>query len=491
MTTKVQVLTILTLVSSLALAGAQALPAAKTGPAAGAEPGAVETLLNDIKKPVSWLTLGGDLRVRNEFIDNAVSLRPDDNPATATVEGVRHQQDVIRFRGRVWGTANLTTNLSLNARLSAEPREWMKPAFVGAYLGRQGMEWRYGILDVLNVRIDNLFGTPLSLTAGRQDIALGDYYDWWLVLDGTPGDGSWSFYLDSVRLSLDVKDIKTKFDLVYIYQNPEPGEWVPTLGNSSGYTITDQREQGVILYASNKSLKNTQLDGYFIYKRDDRLSTIRSGDNADIYTIGGKLTGTPAEHWLYSIEGAYQFGRKEDTISGVPAERDIAAYGGKAKLTYAFNDSLKNQVSLVGEFLSGDDPSTDKDEMFDLLWGRWPRWSELYIFSYINETGRRVAQINNLGRVGASWAITPVKNTTFTAMYNALLAPEATATRNVLPGAFSNDGNFRGHYLQTILKYQFNKHINAHLWGEWIWQGDFYARRDLLSFLRAEVMLSF
>ena len=54
---------------------------------------------------------------------------------------------------------------------------------------------------------------------------------------------------------------------------------MPTLGRSSEtkrpgsatynpYPLTEQNEQGVVLYGSNKSLKNTQIDGYFIYKRD-------------------------------------------------------------------------------------------------------------------------------------------------------------------------------------------------------------------------------
>jgi hypothetical protein len=58
-------------------------------------------------------------------------------------------------------------------------------------------------------------------------------------------------------------------------------------------------------------------------------------------------------------------------------------------------------------------------------------------------------------------------------------------------GLFSDSGNFRGHYLQAILKHQFNKNVSAHLWGEWIWEGSYYAQRDLMTFLRGEVMFTF
>jgi hypothetical protein len=489
MTTKALTLTVLALAAPLLLAQAQTSPAKPTTPAvatpAAAEPSSFEQFMKEAKNPLDWLNWGADLRVRNEYYNNIVTLS-DAAP--------RHEQDVIRFRGRLWGTATIVTNLTLNGRLSAEPREWMKPAFVSQFSGRQGMEWRYGIADNLNVKWNNILDLPLSLTAGRQDILIGDYYDWWLVSDGTPGDGSWTFFLDSIRLNFDAKDIKTKFDMIYIYQNARPSEWMPTIGNSSAYTLTEQNEQGVILYASNKSIKNTQLDGYFIYKRDDK--EFSNGDNADIYTTGGKLTGTPADHWQYSVEGAYQFGHKQDGTVTAPTPqtgwRPIDAYGGKAKLTYLFKDPMNNQVGLVGEFLSGDDPNTTgKDEMFDLLWGRWPRWSELYIYSYVNETSRKIAQINNIGRFGPTWSISPTKKLSFSATYNAMFAPQTVPTRNVNASLFSYNGSFRGHYLQTILRYQFNKNIAAHLWGEFVWQGDYYTHQDLSTFVRAEVLFTF
>ena len=80
---------------------------------------------------------------------------------------------------------------------------------------------------------NNVFDLPLTITAGRQDISLGDPLNWWLVMDGTPDDGSWTFFLDSIRLTYEAKEIKTKFDVIYIYQNALPDEWVPTIGRSS------------------------------------------------------------------------------------------------------------------------------------------------------------------------------------------------------------------------------------------------------------------
>jgi hypothetical protein len=226
-----------------------------------------------------------------------------------------------------------------------------------------------------------------------------------------------------------------------------------------------------------------------------------SGDNADIYTVGSKITGTPADHWSYSVEGAYQFGSKMDSkvqaayVDSTTTRRDISAYGGKFRISYLFKDQLKNQVSLVGEFLSGDDPNTKgQDEMFDVLWGRYPRWTELGTWYYGAETAGRALQMNNLGRIGLSWSMVPVKGMSISAMYNALLAPESVPTRDTTTTTterFSRDGNFRGHFLQSIVKYQFNKYVSTQVKGELLCEGDYYAQRDLMSFVRTELVFTF
>jgi hypothetical protein len=260
------------------------------------------------------------------------------------------------------------------------------------------------------------------------------------------------------------------------------------------------------------------VDGYFIYKHDSRLNdypTASFGDNADIYTVGGRLSGTVLEHWKYSAEGAYQFGRKQDPeLNGQASPnpwlspgaettgfRDIDAFGVNSRIAYAFNDSWKNQLALCFEFLSGDNPNTKNDEMFDVLWGRWPSWSEMYnIYSYVQET--RVGQTANLLRIGPTWTASPVKSVDLSLSYAALFADQDVPTRDLnatllpalklpaQPGPFSGDGNFRGHYLQGILKYKFNRHLSAHLWTEYLFPGDFYVNHRVVNFTRAEMMFT-
>ncbi len=507
------------LAATLLAAPAQNNPTA----AATATPalGPVEQAIQDIKKPAPWLTWGGDIRLRNEYFNNGLSLTTD--PAVSRLFGPVHEQDYFRMRGRVWMTVAPTEDLSLNVRLAAEPREFMKSSTFDTYYEGAGMQWRYGIFDNLNLQWKKPLDLPVTVTVGRQDVFLGDG---WLVGDGTPNDGSFSFFVDAARLTLDLKDQHTTVDAIGLVQYARPDAWLPTVGASTSQgadpeplSLTDQNEKGAILWVANKSIPQANVDAFFIYKHDSRINdspALLFGDNADIYTLGASISGALDDHWKYVAEGAYQFGQKQDPFLNVGGAnpllspsaqttgfRDIDAFAVQSKLTYMVKDSLNTQASLSYEFLSGDKPNTRNDEMFDVLWGRWPQWSEVYnIYSYVQET--RVGQTANLHRIGPTLTLTPVKNLDLSASYYVLLADQAVATRSeylagpalglpigALGHPFSNDdGIFRGHYLQGVLKYKFSKHLSGHLWAEFVFPGDYYTSREMITFLRAEMMFT-
>ena len=158
-------------------------------------------------------------------------------------------------------------------------------------------------------------------------------------------------------------------------------------------------------------------------------------------------------------------------------------------MSWLAKDKLNNQLNVSFEFLSGDNPNSKNDEMFDVLWGRWPRWSEIGLYSYAAET--RIGQEANLIRFGPGWSITPMKNLDFSAAYYALFAPESAPTREASATLFSDDGNFRGHFVQGVLKYKFNAHVSGHLWAECLFPGDYYVNKNPIPFFRAEMAFAF
>ena len=444
--------------------------------------------IQKIKQPVPWMNWGGDLRVRNEYFNDLLTLNPNDSKNL-------HEQDYFRIRARVWTSITPVDDVSLNVRLATEPREWMRPAGYSPDKGHSGLDWTEGIFDQLNVQWKNILRQPANITVGRQDILLGDG---WLVGEGTPYDGSWSAYLDSVRMNYELKDQHTVFEAIGILQDAYDDGWLPTINNQNRIE-TEQNEKGAIFSVANTSLRAANLTGYFIYKNDARLNGVNGkyGDNADIYTAGGRLTGLIGDHWKYSAEGAYQFGRKQDLDIGLNTVvkssstdyRTINAFGFNSKLTWMAKDMLNDQLNFSFEFLSGDNPNSKNDEMFDVLWGRWPRWSEIGLYSYAAET--RIGQEANLIRLGPGWSIAPMKNLDLSAAYCALFAPESTPSREASSALFSGNDNFRGHFIQSVLKYKFNAHVSGHLWGECLFPGGFYAHKDPIPFLRAEVMFAF
>jgi hypothetical protein len=477
---------------------------ATTTAAPAAPPSACDEYIQQIKNPLDWFSWGGDFRVRNEYFNNALSL--GSGPSSGPFASV-HEQDYFRFRGRLWASFFPTNDLTVNVRLAAEPREFMKDSTMDTYFEKSGLQWRYGIIDTLNVQWKKPLDLPATVTVGRQDINLGDN---WLFGDGTPEDGSFTSFLDSARVNVDLKDQHTTIDAIGIVQYARPDAWLPTIGpsttqggNPNAYLLTDQNEKGAVLWIANKSLPGANLDGFFIYKHDSAINDAPPSifsDNADIFTIGGCVSGLVAEHWNYSAEGAYQFGSKQYEYNmppGAPAPaaadgrfHDISAFGVNSKISYLFKDEMNNQLSVVFEFLSGDNPGTKTDEMFDVLWGRYPQWSEMYnIYSYVNET--RVGQTANLIRFGPAWSLAPIKDMNFSLSYNALFANQDVPTQATVPTSFTGTGDFRGHYLQAVLKYKFNKHLSAHLWSEFLFPGDFYTSRSMMDFLRAEVMYTF
>jgi hypothetical protein len=502
MTTKAQALAFITLGATLIIASAQTTQptAAASAPPTPALT-STEQMIKDIKNPASWMNWGADLRLRNEYFYDLITLNRRAN---------LNEQDYFRFRGRIWTSITPIDDLSLNARLASEPREWMNPAGYTVYKGRNGFDATEGIFDNLNAKWKDIGGLPLTATVGRQDIFLGDG---WLVGDGTPYDGSWTYFLDSARLAYELKDQQTTIEAIGIIQSARDSDWMPVINADQDRLLTEQNEKGAILQVANTTMKAANLTGYFIYKHDDAenmsLAEAQSfhPDNADIYTIGGRVNGLLTDNLKYWVEGAYQFGRKDYPILGptqnplytAPAGtfRHIDAFGMNSKLTYMFKDKLNNQLNMSFEFLSGDNPNSGNDEMFDVLWGRWPRWSETGLYMFPAET--RVGQEANLIRFGPTWTVSPVKDLEFSASYYALFAqndvPTLGATQTLAPNnparLFTDSGNFRGHFTQAVLKYKFSQHMTGHLWSELLFPGDYYVNRTMMSFLRAEVMFTF
>ncbi len=314
------------------------------------------------------------------------------------------------------------------------------------------------------------------------------------MLDGTPIDGSRTIYLDAARATYVMDAAGSTLDLIYIDQSADTGRFPQSL-NGNVEDQTEQDETGAILYANSKSLvKDADLDGYFIYKHDEPNPTYKNirvnngapfaspSDSGDIYAAGLRGDAKLTPNWALRAEGAYEWGTRN--------HRDLNALGFNSRLTYSFNDNLKNQLHGDFEYLSGDDPNNGSDQAFDPLWGRWPQWSELMIYQWPLDS--RVGEATNLQRLNVGWIAQVHPTTQLLVDYHALWADEESTRYASQTANISHDGDFRGHLFTAWLKTKFSKHVSGHLVAEYLATGDYYAenRRDDSFFVRAEVNLT-
>lgn len=463
-------------------AGTAAAPAKEPATAAApAAPAHTELLWPEFWQtfhdPAPWLHMGLDQRLRLEAGQNMATLN---NAVPAD-----HRYMYERYRTR-WSTQwKLDDDVTFNTRLVWEFRTWQAPQTKNQYTNPLDHNQAHvtsfnpdeALFDWFNVNLKNLGGLPLTATIGRQDMAFGVG---WLILDASPLDGSRTVgAFDAARFTYDWADMATKVDVAYVNNSPESDRWLKPI-NDQDRGLMEQKEQAAILYLTNTSWKPIQLEGFFVFKQDrlpdEQLSNFPLvwSQKGETETYGAAVSGTAAEHWKYRAEGAIQRGFKYDstgTTDTVGTRRDVEAYGSLDTLEYMFKDAHDNATHVTYEYASGDKSGTANDEQFDGLWGRWPRWSELFIFTYANET--RIGDMSNLHRANIGHRINFTKQWQLTGDYHALWADQNSGGGS---GALarSTEKRFRGSLYATSLRYKMSDQLSGYGLFEYLVPGSYY-----------------
>jgi hypothetical protein len=293
--------------------------------------------------------------------------------------------------------------------------------------------------------------------------------------------------------------------MIYVHNRADEDAWLKPFHDIDRHS-TEQDEHGVILYVTDKTNPDLQKEAYFIYKNDNPINTpVRDkpsawpgywSKKAEIFTLGGALSGPifGSEHWKFRSEGAVQFGKKQGMLPNAHVltdMEDMQAFGTENRIEYNFNDAKKNEIHGTFEYLSGDDPGNGKNTAFDPLWGEWPQWSELYIYTYTLET--MIAETTNLYRLNLGHSMKLTENVTMCTDYHLLWADENTEKDRPHIGtiAFSRSGKFRGQLATWWLKYQLTKNLKGHFVVEYFMPGDYYDRGNRDSALWTRVNLEY
>ncbi len=403
-------------------------------------------------KPSPRLKLIFAERFRQESWDNAINL--DD----ASGESFAYTRNKTTL-GLHWFAA---TGLEITGKLTNEFRVYFAP--------------KDRPFNCHEVFFDNLFvkwklpkDLPFTLTAGRQDIFLGEGF---VIADGNPLDGSRSFYFNAVRFDYEPRS-NHKITLL-LHSMDTTDTFLPVI-NDQDQPLIEQPEKALAAYYSGLFGKST-LDAYIIRKTIDQVEAadIASGIN----TFGGRLVAPLLKPLLLTLEGSVQ--------TGSYGESERRALGGIFHLDYSPGGvPLLETLTVGGIFLSGDRPETEKFEAWDPLFSRWPKWSEGYIYTFIRES--RVAYWSNLTSLYGSVVLD------FGSRVNATVTCHRLGADERNPAAFPGGAGVpRGMLIVSKLSYTISQNLSGYFQWDYFRPGDFYFDgASPFNWLRFELMLRY
>ena len=415
----------------------------------------------------SWLSYGGDLRIRHEAFDQLPAAAP-----------LGDYWSYFRFRARAFMKAE-RDDFTFYLRAVNETRAMWDHHGGNSYPFPDEL-----VFDQIYGEAKNLLDGKLRARVGRQDIM--DLGSLRVLGEGTPGDGSRTFYFDAVRLTYTPVE-KLDIDLVGAFNHYHDPLAVGKLKRDLNGNRSD--ESGAFAYVTDKRDASFVREGYYIWKHEsgDARRGIGGNTGRDTHTFGLRLLPKFTDTLSAEFEAAGQLGRTYD-------ERDIHAfmlYGGLAQ-TFDPLAGCVPYVSAGAIMLSGDaDESEGKVTAWNPVWGRLPAFGDLsgmqfpgMSFWYQNMIYPHV----EAGVKGAGKSLRLQTGPMFAQHVNG----------SDVPADFAGDGRYRGwHFLAQAAHPLIAKpagplkKLDARAEAGCLLPGDYFADSKPVYFLRLEVMASF
>jgi hypothetical protein len=399
-------------------------PAAKTG----SEPNQLE--------------FGFDQRIRTEDWNNVLdtSNKYDD------------EREQIRYRTRVWMQLPVSQGITFFTSLNQETNQKM---------GKVN-QFDEVIFDQTYLDFHPAFMKGWSLRVGRQNIMRGEGF---VLFDGTSGDGSRTQYFNAAILGRDFH--KSRVELIGIF-DPARDRFLPRV-HDQRKLLQEWNESALGTYITDDHLKNTKLDAYYFYKKEygDTRAPSNSQFQPDrhVQTAGGRAAVKLRDGWSVAGEFAGQWGFERP-------RREISGWGGYGYVKKTL-DTKWRPYAQTGYWAmsSGWDP----------IFSRWPKWSELVIYTQVRERG--VSYWTNMKMAQVEVGCQPNKKVTARATYY------HTTAFNRFQGSSSmfGQGLGRGDNFQAMVTATFNEHWKGHALYECLLPGNFYANRNYGYFVRFEM----
>lgn len=427
---------------------------------------------------------GGALRLRYEYWKNPFDMN----------NAAKDNRGMFRVKTSLWGKLGLGEvqvgetsigeDVSVFLKLTNEFRAhtyYVKKVGGAVVKKRLNFDIDEGAVDNLYLDVKKFLGFDIDMRLGRQDF-LGTYGEGFVIMDGTPLDGSRTFYFNAAKVTWNV-DAANSVDFVYVV-NHRDDDFLPIINEGkTPAALNFSDEEAWWVYVKSRVNEDLYAEGYYIYKLEklpSAVSAAPAGDKTQLNTFGSFFKYSLSPEWTLRGQGAYQFGDY-----GI---RDRDGMGGYIFVDKIFPSTRWTPKASIGLlYLSGDDPATDDVEGWDPLFSRWPWVSELYVLANTAETGQP-GYWTNLKMIRTEVSLRPTEKSKLSFWYNYLWSDESGRSGSI----YSGEKN-RGHLPQVRFDYAVNKNINTYLLVEYLIPGDFYTpdNRDEALFFRAEVSIKF
>ncbi len=288
------------------------------------------------------VSFGGEIRMRGYSLENMWDVDSD-------TDGDRWS--TFRQRTRLWANINLADGVTGYVRLTNQ--HWGEGV---TYTDGWEVDNKSDKVFVDNAwaEVPDLFGLPLSIRVGRQDVMYGSGF---VLFDGQSQMASTSNYFDGVRARWALGPIGV--DMLY-FKDQE--------NQRDNATHDDVTLTGIYI-RPNEGLHPREL--YLLHRSDQGL-------DRDIGLLGARIGGGIG-HLVWSAEAGAQRGDATTSI-------DHEAWGLTTEARYMLIPGRTDLTFIAGfTALSGDDPATPNiSERWDVFYGGWPRYGDLLAWTFLN-----------------------------------------------------------------------------------------------------------
>lgn len=401
----------------------------------------------------SNVQIGFEERFRTEHWNDIVDH-------TSAAADARRQ---YRFRTRVWTKVSFGSRWSFFVGLNNESKAQTEPS----------LPLTLDETIIENLYVDLRPTEALAIRVGRQNLARGDGF---ILSDGTTGDGSRSFYTNGVTLAWTPRP-QARLELIAL-SDPHRDIYLPVIRDKKK-SLTEWNERLLGAYYTDTRAAGTDVQIYCLWK-DERGDSRPPGHpqlqpNRAVNTLGTRVARGVGGAWTVTGEFAGQWGTQAPSTS-------IRAWGGYLNVRRAFARAWKPTLLVGYTAMSGDDPATAKSERWDPVLSRWPKWSELYIYSLGPEVGASYWTNTALWQAEATFV--PHRSLSVRGTYYYLTAFHPFAGS---PDTFAS-GTSRGHLVQARADLLLSPTLKGHVLYEYLVPGTFYSHTASGYFFRAELV---